>query len=433
MNAIEYLFGLEFHGHKLGLENIRTLADALGRPQDAYRSVHVAGTNGKGSVCAMLDAALRAAGHRVGLYTSPHLVHLEERFVVDGVPAARDEVEDVIDHIRALAEELQAHSRLRSVPTYFEVATATAFELFRRAGVNVAVLEVGLGGRLDATNVASPAVGVITNIDLEHEQYLGSTLAAIAGEKAGIVKPGMTVVTAERKPEARDVIARTCRDQRATLVDALAGAQVVATTIEGRIRASIDTPGRSYPAAVLGLRGRHQLDNAIVALRALEALDAAGIRVPPDAAVAGLEQARWPGRLDLIELGDGRRLLLDAAHNPAGARTLAAYLAETFPEGLPMVIGAVRDKDHRGMLTALLPHATRVVVTEPPTPRAAPVDHLATAVRDTLEELRHPAQVFKVPDRGRALERAFGGGSTVCVTGSIFLIGAVIGEGPLGR
>ncbi len=433
MNAIEYLFGLEFHGHKLGLENIRVLADALGRPQDAYRSVHVAGTNGKGSVCAMLDAALRAAGHRVGLYTSPHLVHLEERFVVDGNPATREDVEDVIDHIRALAEELQAHGRLRSVPTYFEVATATAFELFRRAGVEVAILEVGLGGRLDATNVASPAVGVITNIDLEHEQYLGSTLAAIAGEKAGIIKPGMTVVTAERKAEARDVIARVCREQRATLVDALAGTQVVATAIEGRIRAAIDTAGRSYPAAALALRGRHQLDNAIVTLRTLEALDAAGIRVPPDAAVAGLEQAHWPGRLDLVELGDGRRLLLDAAHNPAGARTLAAYLAETFPEGVPMVIGAVRDKDHRGMLTALLPHATRVVVTEPPTPRAAPVDHLATAVRDTLEDLRHPAQVFKVPDRGRAIERAFGGGSTVCVTGSIFLIGAVIGEGPLGR
>jgi dihydrofolate synthase/folylpolyglutamate synthase len=424
VNPLEYLFGLEFHGHKLGLDNIRVITDALGRPQDSYPSLIVAGTNGKGSVCAMLAAALTAGGHRTGCYTSPHLVDLNERYLVDGTPVPQDAIAAVIEDLRGLVDNLLRHGRLRAVPTFFEIATATAFELFCRRGVAVAVLEVGMGGRLDATNVASPCVGVITNIDLEHQQYLGDTIAAIASEKAGIIKPGMRLVSGERKVEARDVIGQTCDDRGATLVEAWSGVELYASFIEGRARMTVRTPVREYPACVLSLRGRHQIENAIVAVRALEALDAAGTAMPGDAIVRGLEDATWPGRLDLIELGDGRRVLLDAAHNPSGARALAAYLGEVYPKGLPLVLGVVRDKDLRGMLEALLPHATRVVVTEPPTPRATPAAACASLVREM--KAGTGVAVIQESDPARALDLAFAGGTAACVSGSIFLVGAVL-------
>lgn len=430
MNAIEYLFGLEFHGHKFGLDNIRALTDELGRPQETFRALHVAGTNGKGSVCAMAAAALRAAGHRTGCYTSPHLVDLEERFQVDGRALPRAQVEAAVEEVRLAADRLLTAGRLRALPTFFEVATAAAFELFRRAGVRVAVLEVGLGGRLDATNIVSPPVGVITNIDLEHQQYLGHTLGEIAFEKAGIVKPGMRIVSGAWQDEARAVIHDVCHTRGASLIEVSEGMTTAATFVDGRVRVTCQTPVRAYPACVLGLRGRHQLANAIVAVRALEAFDAAGVPVPPVAVVAGLEGAVWPGRLDLIEWPGGCRVLLDAAHNPAGARTLAAYLVEVHPEGLPLVIGAVRDKDHEAMLHALLPHARCVVVTEPSTPRAATAADLADVVRRVARSVASPAstplRVVEEPDPGRAIERAASEGPTVCVAGSIFLVGAVL-------
>lgn len=431
MNPLEYLFGLEFHGHKFGLDNIRVITDAMGRPHEAFPSIHVAGTNGKGSVCAMTAAALRAAGHRTGCFTSPHLVDLAERFTVDGDPQPQDEIDDVIEYVRSMAEHLVADGRLPATPTYFEVVTATALELFRRAGVDVAVLEVGLGGRLDATNIVAPPVGVVTNIDLEHQQYLGDTHAAIATEKAGIIKPGMTVISGVDHPEARTVIAAACRERGARLVEAMDGVDAPASFIDGRIRVAITTPAREYGACALALHGRHQLANAIVATRALEAADAAGLRVPAAAVVAGLEQARWPGRLDRIDLGDGRRLLVDAAHNPAGAATLAAYLAEVHPEGLPLVFGAVADKDHAGMLAALLPHASLLVVTEAPTPRAAPAAELAAIASrlsaDASASVPAPPIVVE-PNPARAVARASEGGQTVCVAGSIFLAGAVLAQ-----
>src|SRR5512139_584597 len=210
MHPLEYLFGLEFHGHKLGLDNIRVITDALGRPQDACPSVAVAGTNGKGSVCAMVSAALRAAGYRTGCYTSPHLVRVEERFAIDGTPVAAAELEAVVEDLRALCGRLQADGSLQATPTFFEVATAAAFEIFRRRAVDVAVLEVGMGGRLDATAVASPLAGAITNIALDHQQYLGDTLEQIAREKAGIAKPGMRIVCGEQAAGPRGVIEAVC-------------------------------------------------------------------------------------------------------------------------------------------------------------------------------------------------------------------------------
>jgi dihydrofolate synthase / folylpolyglutamate synthase len=421
MNPLEYLFGLEYHGHKLGLDNIRLITDALGRPQDAWPSVIIAGTNGKGSVCAMTSAALTASGHRTGCYTSPHLTDLRERYAIDGEWVEARELEGVIEDLRGVIDHLTIAGRLRATPTFFEVATAAAFEIFRRRRVDVAVLEVGLGGRLDATSIAPSAAGAITNIEFDHQQYLGDTLAAIAAEKAGIIKPGMTLVCGERRPEPFAVIAGACRDRGATLVPAWDVVACGATSSRGAVTLDLATPVRRYAPVTLALRGSHQVSNALVAVRLLEAMDAAGIRVPAAAVEAGLRDARWPGRLEMIELENGRSVLLDAAHNPAGAETLAAYLRETYPDGVPLVLGAVRDKDHAGMLRALLPCASHLVLTAAPTPRAAaPADLQAIAAA-----LRPGLPIACVADPMEAVRRAWSRGPDIVVAGSIFLVGAV--------
>jgi dihydrofolate synthase/folylpolyglutamate synthase len=421
MHPLEYLFGLEFHGHKLGLDNIRVMTGALGRPQDACPSVVVAGTNGKGSVCAMAAAALAAAGYRTGCYTSPHLVHVEERFTIDGVMVTPAELEHVVEHLRVLVDRLLADGRLQATPTFFEVATAAAFELFRRRSVEVAVLEVGMGGRLDATSVASPLAGAITNIALDHQQYLGETPDEIAREKAGIIKPGMWLVCGEREAGPLAVIAAACAGRGAALVKADDGAVLSATMIGGVTSMALRTPAGAYGPVTLGLRGRHQVRNALVAVRLLEALSEAGVAVPAPAIERGLREARWPGRLDWRRLSGGRRVLLDAAHNEAGAAALADYLGEAVPGGRqPLVFGAVRDKDHAGMLRHLLPRSTLVVVTAPP--RAADPGVLKAAAL----AIAPGAHVVVERDPVAAMDAAWAAGPDITVAGSIFLLGAVL-------
>jgi dihydrofolate synthase/folylpolyglutamate synthase len=423
MHPLEYLFGLEFHGHKLGLDNIRAITDALGRPQDAYPSVVVAGTNGKGSVCAIVSAALTAAGYRTGCYTSPHLVRIEERFAIDGVPVPAAELEDVVEQLRVLAARLRDGARLQATPTFFEVATAAAFELFRRRGVEVAVLEVGMGGRLDATTVASPLAGAITNIALDHQQYLGETLAEIAFEKAGIIKPGMRLVCGERAPGPRGVIAEACARLGAAFLDASDGVSLTAAMTGGATSMTLRTPAGEYGPVTLGLRGRHQVQNALVAVRLLEALSEKGVAVPAPAIERGLRDANWPGRLDWRDLAGGRRVLLDAAHNEAGAATLAAYVREAVPGGRqPLVFGAVRDKDHAGMLRHLLPCSTLVAVTIPPTPRAADPDALSALAL----AIDPGARVVVERNPAAAMDAAWASAPAITVAGSIFLLGAVL-------
>ena len=423
MQPLEYLFGLEFHGHKLGLDNIRALTDALGRPQDACPSVVVAGTNGKGSVCALASAALIAAGFRTGCYTSPHLVHIEERFTIDGVMVAPAELEHVVDDLRVLAGRLLAGGLLGATPTFFEVATAAAFEVFRRRGVEVAVLEVGMGGRLDATSVASPLAGAITNVALDHQQYLGETLDEIAFEKAGIVKPGMRLVCGERRAGPLAVIAAACAERGASLIRADEGVRLSADVAGGMTSMTLDTPAGTYGPLTLGLSGRHQVQNALVAVRLLEALSETGVAVPAAAIERGLRDATWPGRLDWRRLAEGRRVLLDAAHNEAGAATLAEYLREAVPEGRqPLVFGAVRDKDHAGMLRHLLPCADPVVLTAPPTPRAADPGALMAAIL----AIDPAARVSVERDPAAAMDAAWAAAPDITVAGSIFLLGAVL-------
>lgn len=422
-NTFDRLFALETFGIKLGLDNISLLCEELGHPERTFQSLHVAGTNGKGSVTAMTHAALRAAGIRAGRYTSPHLRDLAERFVIDDRPVDAALLESTVADVLSCADRLRASGALTVHPTFFEATTAAAFELFRRSEVEVGVIEVGLGGRFDATNVIRPVAGAITTIDFDHQQHLGDTLAAIAFEKAGIVKPGMTLVMGDLRPEAASVIQRCAAERGAALVEAAQDTRVESEMIAGRARLTLRTPSSSYGPVTLGLRGQHQIGNAIVAVRLLEEAAASGIAVSSAAIEQGLAHAEWPARLELLTVERGRRVLLDAAHNPEGARALATYLTQWHPERPPLVIGVMRDKNVADIAHTLLPVVSTVIATAAPTPRAIPAGDLARHLRAAGAE-----DVRVEPDPMRAIDAAFEVADTICVAGSIFLAGAVRDE-----
>ena len=405
MDALAYLFSLEQFGIKFGLDSIRALLARLGNPDHAFRSIHIAGTNGKGSVTSMVDAVLRRAGHSSARYTSPHLVDLSERFVINGEPVTPAELERAASEVRDAIETAIADGILSAKPTFFEATTAMAFDMFRRAGVEFAVIEVGLGGRLDSTNVIEPVVTAITSIDFDHQQYLGNTLAEIAGEKAGIIKPGVPVVVGDLVPEAFAVVERISRERGAELIRA-------------------GDSGRDYGPITLGLRGAHQTGNAKVAMRVLETLGRAGVDIPDRAIVDGLTTVTWPGRLEHRTLSNGREIVLDAAHNPAGAAALASYLHSLGGPKPTLVFGAMRDKDLNGMLTVLLPAFGRMIVTRPSNPRAADPEELAARVRAMAPAL--PVEI--VPAPAAALAAATTTPPLVVVAGSIFLLGDIIRE-----
>lgn len=417
-DPLEYLFGLEQFGIKFGLDNIRAICGRLGHPERAYRTVHVAGTNGKGSVTAIVDACLRAAGHRSARYTSPHLVDVCERFVVNGTPVSGPALAAVVAGIRDAVADLRASGALLAEPTFFEVTTAAAFELFRRADVEAAVVEVGLGGRLDATNVVHPLVTAITSIARDHERYLGSTLAGIAREKGGIIKPGVPVVVGALPAGAEAVLAAMAAERGAPFVRAHEGASAEGTG-GGAVR--LRTPDRDYGTVRFALEGAHQLRNALVAVRVLELADRAGLSAPSAAIVAGLGAVVWPGRLDWRRLPDGRAALLDAAHNAEGAAALAGYLAA---DGLrrPLVFAVMRDKDARAILAALAPHASALVLTKASTPRAADPAELARTARSVAPGV----PVAVEPSPRDALRAAWRLAPQIVVAGSIFLLGDVL-------
>ena len=404
MDPIEYLFSLERLGMKFGLENIGALCDALGHPERAFRSVHIAGTNGKGSVTVMVETALRAAGYRAARYTSPHLTRVEERYVIDGREVATAALRDALAEVEQVVDGLVRAGTLAGLPTFFECATAAAFVLFAGARVDLAVLEVGLGGRLDATNVVQPLVTAITSIDFDHQAQLGDSLAAIAREKAGIVKRGVPLVLGPVPAEARRVIEDVCTERGAPIIEADTDA--------------LDRIGMGE--VPLALRGRHQRENAAVAVCVLQALSTwHAVAVPDEAIRAGLTEARWPARLEHVTYR-GRDVLLDAAHNPAGARALASYLQEIGWADVTLLFGAMRDKDAGRMLGPLVRHVSRVVCTTAPTPRAASAGELATIARGVMPP---EVAIDAVADPRAALERAAASGTRIVAAGSIFLIG----------
>jgi dihydrofolate synthase/folylpolyglutamate synthase len=415
VSSRDYLRSLEQIGIKLGLEQIRILLDSLGRPDLAFPSVVIAGTNGKGSVTAMVERGLRAAGYQTGRYTSPHLVDLEERFAIDGRPISPGDLDALATRIESAARELAAP------PSFFEATTALALESFRAARVDVAVLEVGLGGRLDATNAVDSVAAAITAVDFDHEEYLGHTLEAIAGEKAGIIKPGGLAVLGENPDVVRGVVARAAEDRRARLVYAPEGVTVDARMRDGRLTLTLETPRAAYRDVRLGLRGRHQVANAVVAARLLEELAAGAAFAIPSAAVrTALELASWPGRLELFRR-QGRDVLLDGAHNPAGARALASYVREVFPGRLPFVVGAMRDKQVAGILAELAPVASGFIGTTAGSPRAATPESIVETARRVAPAINAEA----VSSPMEALERASTRGSPVVVAGSLYLVGEI--------
>ena len=416
------LLGLARFGIKPGLSTIGTLTAELGAPQEAYRSILVAGTNGKGSIVAMVDQSLRASGYRVGRYTSPHLINLTERFVVDGTPISEADLTREAERLFRKIDRLLETGQLLQPPTFFEATTALALDYFCRQHVAIAVLEVGLGGRLDATNIVAPIAGVITPIALDHEQYLGNRLEAIAVEKAGIIKPGMVVITSETRHEIITIFKEICLDRGARLVQSAQDTLVRRQSLNTPTDVHITTPRRAYPACTLALAGDHQHSNAAAAVRLLEELGHEGIAVGEEAILKGVAEVNWPGRLDLVRVSNRRSVLLDAAHNPSAASALAAHLRSTIPQGVPLVMGVMGDKDLDGIVSPLLPYATRIICTAPRADRAIPPVELADRVR----QLTRTIPVSVEEDTWAATEEAWRYATLICVTGSIFLVGEVM-------
>ena len=391
-DAVSYLLSL---GHetltmKFGLRNTELLLAALENPERAFPSVQIAGTNGKGSTAAMLDSICRAAGIKCGLYTSPHLVSITERISIAGSQISEEEFAACVTAVRDVSAQFEV------LPTFFEQLTVAALLAFKNARIELAILETGLGGRLDSTTAANAGIVAITPISMDHEEYLGNTLASIAAEKAAIIRPGVQAVIAKQQPEALDVLLRRCEET---------GVTPLFTHAHEQLR--------------LGLRGRHQIENAGLAIRLAELLRTKGFDIPDTAIVTGLETVSHPGRLELVQHQPA--FLIDGAHNPAGAESLRDYLDELAPPSLTLVFGAMRDKQLNAIGEMLFPRADVLVLTAIDNPRSA-----------TLEQLRAVADRFA---RGRVFTSDTSAAALriaqtetppeglICIAGSLYLVG----------
>ncbi len=399
-DSVQFLYALgnEMKTAKLGLDRIRAVLEALDNPQRTFRVVHVAGTNGKGSTCSMIDAGLHAAGMRTGLFTSPHLVEPTERVQIDGIPVSQAQFAQAFSVVHRAAESLE----LDCHPTYFETITAMAFWLFREMGMEAAVVEVGLGGRLDATNVVEPALTVITPVDLDHQFYLGDTIESIAAEKAGILKPGVLAVFARQRPDAAAVLEARALELGAPVRRA---EECEVRNLVMDARGSRFSLG-AFTDLVCPLAGEHQVENAVTAVLALDALG-----IPPH----GIAEARWPGRLEHISPNPD--VILDGAHNPAGACALAAYLERFYSERkLWMIFGAMRDKAVDEIAGILFPLANELIFTAPANPRALS----PTELKDLAGRGRVAPDVVTAL---RLVQAECSADDVVIVTGSLFLVG----------
>jgi len=415
-----YLGDLERFGVKLGLDNIRTLLHGLGDPHRAFPSIHVAGTNGKGSVCAMLAEILRQNGLRVGLYTSPHLVRVEERIRVNGRMIPDRDFRRLLGILKTKSEELLAAKTLQAPPTYFEILTAAALLHFREKRVDCAILEVGMGGRFDATNAVTPLVSVITTVSMDHMEYLGNTIAAIAFEKAGIIKPGVPVISGVENDSARAVIRRRAREEKAPLIEVFGRDTSFRTLRRGRGESFVYCSGDDIYRLSPGLRGEHQGRNAAVAAAVARVLDWPWRPLGEKTIEAGIKAARWEGRLEKIS--NRPTVYLDGAHNEAGAEAVASFIRTACPRPPVIVFAMMRDKAIGRVARVLFPRARKIVATTIPYKRAAsPAEILAKAPA-------FKGKIILEPDLRQALalaRRTAGPAGTVIVTGSLFLVGEV--------
>ncbi|MCI0660749.1 MAG: bifunctional folylpolyglutamate synthase/dihydrofolate synthase [Acidobacteria bacterium] len=407
--SVEYLYSLghETLAMKLGLVSVHALADACGDPQMKFPAVHIAGTNGKGSTAAMTESILRSAGYRTGLYTSPHLISITERIKVDGNEIGKDDFARLVTLVREAGERLVEDGLLEALPTFFEQITMVAFLYFAECQVELAVLEVGLGGRLDATNICQPLVTAITPISFDHQQYLGGTLKEIAGEKAGIIKTGVPVIVAPQEEAAIKAIASRAAERRAPLID-------------GRLQASLVDRYDVH----LNLRGRHQVTNASTAIRIIDLLKEMGWGIADSEIKYGLEKVQWPGRLELVRpFESAASLLLDGAHNPAGVNVLRDYLTENFDATpITLIFGVMSDKAIEEMLGILFPVARTLIVTRVINHRAAEPEVIAEVAA------KFNWEILQSENASHALAEAFRvtpKDGLICVCGSLFLVGEI--------
>ncbi|MDT4967014.1 MAG: dihydrofolate synthase / folylpolyglutamate synthase [Acidobacteriota bacterium] len=424
--ALQYLLSL---GHetlaiKLGLGTTKRLLEALGDPYLSYPSIQIAGTNGKGSTAAMLEGITRAAGIRTGLYTSPHLISITERIRIAGLDITREAFAPLATKVRTCAEHLVSEGALPAPPTFFEQMTAIALLALKEAGVELAILETGLGGRLDATTTAGAKVVGITQIALDHQQHLGSTLTEIAAEKAAIIRPGVTAIIAPQLPEVLDVIVKRCADCGVIPLMVEGAFEAVSFDETGRARASFVSPHDRYDEVQIGLRGRHQVGNAAVAIALAEALREGGFSIPRESIAGGLQNAEHRGRLELHP----RRppILLDGAHNIAGAEALRAFIEEFVKPPITLVFGAMGDKDLDGIAKILFPIAEQLILTRPNNPRAADVELLLGLAPQGFESSRITLTLNSDEALNAARARTPPNG-TICVTGSLYLVGEILG------
>jgi dihydrofolate synthase / folylpolyglutamate synthase len=424
-DSLAYLaaLGQELRGVKFDLANMRHILGPLGHPERSYPSAIVAGTNGKGSTSAMLASILTRSGYKTGLYTSPHLVSVNERIRVDGREVTNDEFASAFSEVGTAVANLLSQGVLARHPSFFEFLTATAFVHFRRVQAGFAVLEVGMGGRLDATNVVDPEVAVITNVDLDHMEYLGTTHAAIAVEKAGVIRGGRPVISGCAHPDAAEVVRRRSAELGAELVEIPAFARVENLQARhGRYDFDLGLNGTRFINLHTPLQGRFQVENTAAAVAAAWKLTERGWTIPNEAIAEGVARANWPGRLEVF--GEEPLTLLDGAHNPAAARAVAEFVrTELAGRPLTLLYASMRDKAVEEISSLLFPLASKIYLTRSPQPRAATPEEILD--RSGTQDL--PAIAIE-PDPVRALlaaRRSAPAGGVVLAAGSLFLVGAL--------
>jgi dihydrofolate synthase / folylpolyglutamate synthase len=428
--------------HKFDLAHMRVLLAALGHPENRFPAVLVAGTNGKGSTASTLASILQASGLKTGLYTSPHLVRINERIRLDGHAISDDDFAQLHDVVDRTAERLVSEGDLPWHPSFFEMLTAMAFEYFARSQPDIVVLEVGMGGRLDATNVVEPRLSIITDVALDHQKYLGETVTEIAREKAGIIRPKGVVVTLPQMPEANEVIGNTILELGARAVNAVPYVPPVSpgssqTLVLGAQATASKSPRQSYPLEVMGeqivvespLVGRHQLRNLALAVAAAVELWQQGItQITPETIAQGIRETHWPGRFQIVPAAEGKpEYVLDVAHNPAGAWALRSTLSSAYPNlgngrDLTLVFGVMRDKAMQEMAEILFPIAAHVVVTQADNPRSASPDE----IRESAARVAEGSAIEEAKDVATALSAAqqiAGPAGLIVVTGSIYIVG----------
>jgi dihydrofolate synthase/folylpolyglutamate synthase len=410
---------------------MRTLARALGHPERRLQTILIAGTNGKGSTAATIASIVQTAGYRTGLYTSPHLVRINERVQINREPISDVEFALMYDRVDSVAQRLVESGELPWHPSFFEMLTAIMFEYFSSAGVDLAVLEVGLGGRLDATNIADPSVCVITDIDFDHQKFLGNTLPEIAREKAGIMRPGVPVVLLPQHPQVNETLGREIIDRNARPISAVKYMPPVTPDAEKYVGTTVLEGQNRFPLEVMGqqimidfpLRGRHQLRNLALAIAAAEQLSHVGLRILPAHIEQGVRATRWLGRFEVLPAdGDQPEIVLDVAHNPAGAWALRAALSTFYSDRpLTFIFGAMKDKAIDEIAEILFPLAEHVILTHADSPRAATTNEIAAITAHTQAEITEEPGISHALERARRLT---GKSGVIVITGSIYVVGA---------